>query len=447
MSFLSYVSQNKVFNSLPWLVLLAIFLTLVLSGAQLTFGFLSLSAGYALLLALLQQNKLQVLFKLNEETARLPALVCETLFYALLLNQYGGASNAAVSILYIPIVVAAVCQHKKVAWLIWLIAICVYSFLFSLFDGQSNEHANHHTNHNTVHHHMHHMVDDKPASDNQAFFNEHVLGMWLTFVFSSMLMNWFLTLQRQWLLNKEQQISELKEKQLRDEQILAVATTAANAAHALATPISAANLLIDEFKQSIEEADLTQADRFEFEDLTEELEEQIKRCQNSVQQISNQARSNQPEAQKNVNAADFIEQVYRTWWVTHNDIIQDLNIDPKVTQVQIEINLNLELSIINILENAARASLAEGCDKVKVLVNLARYHQQDYIEINVFDFGQGINSNILHSLGKKALGEDAQGMGLGLVLANATVERLGGKLCIQNTEQGALTQLRLPKVI
>jgi two-component system sensor histidine kinase RegB len=146
------------------------------------------------------------------------------------------------------------------------------------------------------------------------------------------------------------------------------------------------------------------------------------------------------------NASQFVKKAYQAWWVTHNDIQQDISIDNNVEQAHIETNINLELSLFNILENAARASLSAGCDKMKVHVKKTQMNDIAYVEINVFDYGQGVNTNILHNLGKKALGEDAQGMGLGLVLANATVERLSGHLVISNTEQGAQTQLLLPLI-
>ena len=69
-------------------------------------------------------------------------------------------------------------------------------------------------------------------------FTVHVIGMWLGFVLSAVLIAHFVVSMGETLREQERSLSEARERALRDERVVAVATLAAGAAHELSTPLA-----------------------------------------------------------------------------------------------------------------------------------------------------------------------------------------------------------------
>ncbi|WP_228710849.1 sensor histidine kinase [Saccharobesus litoralis] len=327
-------------------------------------------------------------------------------FYAYLLFFHGGASSGAVSVLFIPVISAATQTHWRAAWLVCLAAVAIYTFL--MWQGVAE--------------HFHHYSDN---------FTQHLAGMWLTFVVSALLMTWFLTNQKRMLLKQNKTINQLKERQLRDEQILAVATSAANAAHTLATPLSTANLLVGELKEDIKH------------NMLDDLQQQLDVCSNAVRQIAQSAKQAKPEQLSLATASSYVEKALEYWWVSCNEIRYHINMDNLLTTsdqpVYIKVDLNLQSSFYNLFENAARASLANQHDLIEINV----YQENDWLVVNIDDYGLGIPEELTQKLGQQVVPSE-QGMGIGLALANATIERLGGELQLINRPDGTRSQVRLP---
>lgn len=329
--------------------------------------------------------------------------------YGLLLFLNDGAMNGAVSILYLPIVYAALTLTQNKAWLITFVALICYSWL--IFSNQG---------------HAHHM--------GQAFA-EHMTGMWLTFVISAGLITWFVTNQNKAINRQAKTISDFKERQLRDEQILAVATTAANAAHALSTPLSTANLLVNELEE------LCTPNSYESDDIADvlaQLDTQLKLLTERVLHIAEEAKKQSGSQKRLVPSSQFIEQICQRWWVSRNEIELDIKVSSNLADYEIIDDTNLALSISNFLENAAQASLINQNNQVLFAAKL----EQDYLALTIKDKGKGIDQNLLSRLGKEAVGNHSTGMGIGLVLANATLERLDGEISLTNQAEGG-TQCRI----
>jgi len=61
------------------------------------------------------------------------------------------------------------------------------------------------------------------------------------------------------------------------------------------------------------------------------------------------------------------------------------------------------------------------------------------------DYGEGVNEDILSTLGSEIGSNKEQGMGVGMILTQATVNRLGGKVLIKpHPETGTVTSIILP---
>jgi len=63
----------------------------------------------------------------------------------------------------------------------------------------------------------------------------------------------------------------------------------------------------------------------------------------------------------------------------------------------------------------------------------------------ISDRGPGLHEGVSRQLGRQPVTTKDEGMGVGLYLARATVQRLGGNLSIRNREQGGtITLINLP---
>ena len=67
------------------------------------------------------------------------------------------------------------------------------------------------------------------------------------------------------------------------------------------------------------------------------------------------------------------------------------------------------------------------------------------VELSIRDYGEGITQKQQETLGKPFHSEKPDGMGLGLFLTQASINRYGGKVTISPAEgRGTLTRVVLP---
>jgi len=105
----------------------------------------------------------------------------------------------------------------------------------------------------------------------------------------------------------------------------------------------------------------------------------------------------------------------------------------------IEAEPSLRHALINLLSNAADASLAAGSERVELRVAA----NTGQAEFGVRDFGAGLDTALAPRVAFQS--SKADGLGLGLALAHATAERLGGELRAELQPDGGLLQrLRVP---
>jgi two-component system sensor histidine kinase RegB len=138
----------------------------------------------------------------------------------------GGAANPLAS-LYLPAVLfAALLSPGLFAWGLSLLSMLAYAVLFAW-----------------------HLPWPLQGNDAAYAFSLHLLGMWLTFALSAVLITSFVSWLARQLAAREAALAAARETQLRDEQLLAVGMQAAGAAHSLSTPINTLSLLVDDMLQ------------------------------------------------------------------------------------------------------------------------------------------------------------------------------------------------------
>jgi two-component system sensor histidine kinase RegB len=103
----------------------------------------------------------------------------------------------------------------------------------------------------------------------------------------------------------------------------------------------------------------------------------------------------------------------------------------------LRIDPSLRAALLNLLNNAADVSPLE------IDIHVRWDEENFYFEIQ--DYGQGLTPEAAANAGSAFFTTKQEGRGLGLFLANATIEQIGGKVRLFNREGGgATTEVVLP---
>lgn len=326
-----------------------------------------------------------------------------------LLALSGGASNGFVALLLLPVAVVSVLLPALAGYLFAASAVLAYSLLLWLGDltlmqpGAHSEHALH--------------------GSVMRPFSRHMWQMWWAFVISAVLISWFIAGQAQLIRQKSARLNQLQQQQLRQEQALAIATYAANAAHDLATPIQNLLLLTEELQPQQREQPVLQ-----------DIDQQLKRCQKIIQQLRDNA--GKWRQQQATALLPVVKQSLHSWMVTRPDISVQLSCQSDDSLCQIAEPASVSSALFQILDNAADASVRSGRPKLDVYLELENHH----LVIRIVDFGEGLSEQRLAELGQLPQSSE-QGLGLGQFLANVSIERLGGSIARRNLVNGGMETL------
>lgn len=352
-------------------------------------------------------------------TAQVVALSCvmDILLLTLFLAFSGGANNGFVSVLLLPVATAAVLLSPVSAYLHSLLAIVCYSLLLL---PQAMTPVLHHTHHYNAEYWSEHA------------FNTHLLQMWAAFSFSVLLVSWFVSNQAQLIRKQAKRLGLFQQQQVQQEQLLALSSYAANAAHQLATPIQNISLLASELQES-------QTAHPAITDLIHETA----RCQTIVHELrtnAQQLREQQFTPQPIINV---IKQALDSWLVSRSEItlLQQHQHDNSVCTVNE--SRSFSAALLNILDNAADASSYTGQYKLDIESQIT----QGQLTLIIRDYGEGLSAQRLQELGKVPQPSE-QGLGIGQFLANMTIERLGGVVTRRLHPAGGVeTTIRYPATI
>jgi len=255
------------------------------------------------------------------------------------------------------------------------------------------------------------------------------------FLVSSILIAVFITHMANVIKVRELNLAKARENEMRNEQLVAIGTLAAGTAHALGTPLSTMAVLLTE----LDKLDAEELKNNEIKEEISILKQQVTRCRHSLTQLTRYYNKDNPEQEENVSLSLFVGDIKDYILNIHPsasiDFIIDCFADPKVTS-----SLNVRHAVINIIENGIKA--AQNHVEVKFKINGANPSQ---FEISINDDGPGIPTEIMESMGEPFISGRKESMGLGIFLANAAVQRLGGSIEMFNLKiGGALALIKLP---
>jgi two-component system, sensor histidine kinase RegB len=227
------------------------------------------------------------------------------------------------------------------------------------------------------------------------------------------------------------EVQRVRERALRGEGILAIATQAAGAAHELNTPLSTMRTLLPELRR--EHADDAVLD----EDLSL-LEGQVERCRTILREMVAFGKTQLSQEPERLSLQAFIHGFVERFKLLRPDAELELHVPAKLESLVLRSPPGLRHALINLLNNAVDASAMRGSHSVTLEVR----QEGQWLEWIVLDHGPGFHaSGATASIGES---DKQSGLGIGLALAEATAERLDGELIATNTENGAEMRLRLP---
>ncbi len=335
-------------------------------------------------------------------------LVVDVVQITVVLALTGGAANPFVSIYLIPIAVSAAILPRRDTWVFAGIAVAAYAFLLLGFDGVG------HGDHDAV----------------ARSFHLHVIGMWVHFVLAAALVAGFVAGMSATVRRQQRMLAEARERALRDEQLVRLGALAASAAHEMGTPLGTMALMLDEVEDA---ADVTTR-----REVVEVLRRQIERCREALGNLSAAAGEVRVDDGDPMAADRFLEGFLARWREGHPDAEVDVRCSGRGEPPRVLAERTLEHALGNLLDNAVRA----GGGRVEVVLEW----QGDQVWIGIQDRGPG-----LAGFGGMEPGHgpapEGSGLGLGLFLSRAIIERLGGRLRLQDRPGGGLiTRVELPVV-
>jgi two-component system, sensor histidine kinase RegB len=344
-----------------------------------------------------------------------------------LLYYSGGSTNPFVSLYLLPLVIAAATLPPRHTWGMALLTTICYTFLMKFYIPLPMQHGA-----TTAISNMHDMGKMNPGvggMTQESIFNLHVFGMWLGFVLSAAIIAWFVVQMAQAVRQRDETLARVREEILRNERIVALGTQAAGAAHEMGTPLSTMAVVIGELRHDLAPAQPAMRENLII------LDEQVRNCRRILDKILANA---QESGSSSPRAADkLMAEVLDEWQLLRPAAIYRYHCSSMKPAPLLNGDVTLRAALMNLLNNAA--------DTGPEAIEICAHWDPSSFKLEIRDRGQGLNDEASLKAGSAFFTTKKDGRGLGLFLANATIERMGGAVRLFNHDEGgATTELTLP---
>lgn len=331
----------------------------------------------------------------------LALLVGEILVFNAVIAFNGAASNPFNAILLVPLVLGFMLLPYAHATLVLFVSITAQLTQLALL----SEHSHHHG----------------PMLG-------HYYAMIGSFVLTAALMAALVAYFRLLLSRSEQAINALREKQLRDEQLLAIGTAAAQLSHDVATPVQSIRLLLEEMSEQQPQAELLQC-----------LEQQFQRIEQHLlnwREVADDVREKRLHV---YSIEELWSSLQHLMTVARPESTIDWRILSDTNTGLIEADRTLLPALTSVIINACEA--AQTAQNTGVSVSSAL--QQNRWLLQITNEGEFLSKETIALLGSRVT-TSAKGHGIGAVLSNATLEKFAGEVNWQQQGRHIITRVYLP---
>ena len=323
-------------------------------------------------------------------------MVLDVLLFSGLLYLTGGPLNPFSFLYLIPIALASITMRAAWTWALVMLSLACSGFLFATHE-------------------------PLPLGDHARHMSLHLRGMWVAFGVAASFIVYFLLRVRRALERHERELEAARGAAQRQERLASLATLAAGAAHELLTPLSTIAVIAGDLQRdlaqpgtsprAVEDARLVRAE--------------VDRCRAIIERMRADAGDTAGEGFAAVPVAALVESA--VGGVADSRV----GVRPEIAEAVGARLLTVPPRAVGqalsaLIENAQQASPA-GDD---VVVRVAPAGRQIRFEIS--DRGQGMPADVLARVGEPFFTTKpaGKGMGLGVFLARAVADRLGGEVTI-----------------
>jgi two-component system sensor histidine kinase RegB len=317
----------------------------------------------------------------------------------------GGATNPLISV-FLPLVgIGAIVLSPSGAWMFGVATIGSYSLLW-------------------------HFYQPLAVADAQSATHLHLLGMWLVFAISAVVLIWFILKMTQTIRGRDAELAATREKAIRNDWLVSLGSLAASAAHDLSTPLGTLNILAEEL---LHDPQLPPALRPDLE----LMGRQIERCKQALTQLTQLAAHPRETSASLLPVTDWLQRQWGAWQSLNPGVSLTIQLAPTLEQRHIQPDITIERAIANLLDNALRAGARE--------IRLQAGEQDTRLLLQVADDGCGIAAPAQQAFAAGQPAASDSGLGIGLLLARAAIERRGGRLELAACPAGgSLARIELP---
>lgn len=344
----------------------------------------------------------------------------------------GGATNPLTWFYLLPLIIAATVLPQTFTWYLVIFASSSYTILIRYYEPLPRI--------------MPMTLGDFPAamaelplSHQQHLMMDHrdvqlhVFGMWFGFVFSAVLVAYFVVGMADSVRKLDRKLAKAREQSLRNERVVALGTLAAGAAHEMGTPLGTMAILIHDLEKEFSHPrsqDLCMKMKI--------LREQVNRCKSALSVMSASAGEMRAESGRNMPISRYLDEVVADWREQGLSTRLDYLKTGYEPSPDILAERTITHALVNILNNAAEVSPHR--------IEFRARWTPHYAVLEILDEGPGISPNVFASLGKNPVTSKEHGLGVGMFLAFSAIERLGGKIEMQprNNARGTRTRITLP---
>lgn len=329
------------------------------------------------------------------------ASLTATLYFA------GGPANPFVSLLLVPVAIAAVGLDLAPMLLVGVAAAALYTALMR----------------------WHLPLPMVHGRD----FQLHILGMWINFLLSVAIMAGVLGRFMAMVKRQREALAQARERALRDESVLALGTLAAGTAHELNTPLTTMGLLLDDWAAS---GDAPGADDLAL------MRAQLAHCRTHVRMLAELARRGDADAPVRQRADACLRDCVERLRLLRPGATVRVGALP--ADAWLDVDATLPQALVHLLNNAADANADESMAATagrEAWIDVAAAIDDGRLRLRIEDRGPGPQA--VHDAAARVRAPN--GLGIGLTISNASIERAGGDVHRYPRDGGGcVTEVRLP---